>query len=79
METKDEQLISFGINARKIRKSKGLSQDDVAANSNNLTKSTVSAIENGKRNFEFTTFLDLAKGLIISPLELIKYFEKEDN
>ncbi|AQX90582.1 MULTISPECIES: helix-turn-helix domain-containing protein [Elizabethkingia] len=74
MGTKDEELIRFGIHIKDLRKSKGLSQDDVVTNSNNLTKSTVSDVENGKRNFAFTTFLDLARGLNVSPLELIKYF-----
>lgn len=79
MATKDEELVRFGIHIKGLRKSKGLSQDDVVANSNNLTKSTVSDVENGKRNFSFTTFLDLARGLGESPLELIKYFDKETN
>lgn len=79
MGTKDEELIRFGIHVKNLRKDKGLSQDDVVANSYSLTKSTVSDVENGKRNFAFTTFLDLARGLVESPLELLKYFEKENN
>ncbi|MGG1922129.1 helix-turn-helix transcriptional regulator [Chryseobacterium sp. NRRL B-14798] len=79
MGAKDEELVRFGIHIKDLRKSKGLSQDDVVTNSNNLTKSTVSDVENGKRNFAFTTFLDLARGLNVSPLELIKYFRIENN
>ncbi|WP_228376463.1 helix-turn-helix domain-containing protein [Chryseobacterium sp. JAH] len=79
MRTKDEELVRFGIHIKNLRKSKGVSQDDVVANSNNLTKSTVSDVENGKRNFAFTTFLDLARGLSVSPTELIKYFNLDKN
>ena len=79
MGTRDEELVRFGIHIKDLRKSKDLSPDDVVANSNNLTKSTVSDVENGKRNFAFTTFLDLARGLSVSPMELIKYFDKGNN
>ena len=68
---KDKNLVSFGIHFRKLREELDLSQDDVAANSNKLTKATVSDIENGKRNFAFTTFIDLAKGIGKEPNELI--------
>ncbi|MNR43881.1 helix-turn-helix protein [compost metagenome] len=55
-----------------------MSQDEVAANSNKLTKATISDIENGKRNFSFTTFLDLSRGLGKEPKELVDFdFELE--
>lgn len=68
---KDKNLVRFGIHFRKLREELDLSQDEVAANSNKLTKATVSDIENGKRNFAFTTFIDLAKGLGKEPNELV--------
>ncbi|WP_117614457.1 helix-turn-helix domain-containing protein [Chryseobacterium angstadtii] len=33
----------------------------------------VSDIENGKRNFAFTTLIDLARGLNVSPKDLLDF------
>lgn len=60
----------FGENVRRIRIKKGLSQDEVAARSR-VTKSNLSVIENGKRNFSFSTLLAIAKGLRVHPRELL--------
>lgn len=73
MTEKEEILLRFGINFRKIRKGLGLSQDQVVANSERLVKSTVSDTENGKRNIELTTLFDLAKGVGKTPKELLEY------
>ena len=70
---KDEILKKFGEHVKSLRLKAGLSQDDVVLNSNKITKGTVSDIENGKRNFAFTTLIDLARGLNISPQELLNY------
>ena len=68
---RDEKLVKFGLHFRSLREKLNLSQDEVAARSNKLTKATISDIENGKRNFAFTTLLDLARGLGKEPKELI--------
>ena len=73
MTEQEKILLRFGINFRKIRKGLGLSQDNVVANSENLTKATVSNTENGKRNIELTTLFDLAKGVGKRPAELLNY------
>lgn len=73
MTEKDKVLLKFGNHVRKLRTDKGLSQDKVVANSSTLTKATISDIENGKRNPEFTTVIDLAKGLGVLPSELVDY------
>lgn len=73
MWDKEEALMKFGEHVRKLRKSKGLSQDQVAANSKSLTKATISDIENGKRNPEFTTIIDLANGLDLPLAELVGF------
>lgn len=76
---KDKRLVQFGSHVRGIRKELGLSQDNVAANSN-LTKSNLSEIERGNRNLAFTTLLELARGLGIPPKKLLDYkldIEKE--
>jgi len=78
MWDKEEALLKFGEHVRKLRKSKGLSQDQVAANSKSLTKATISDIENGKRNPEFTTIIDLANGLNVPLAELVGFQIEED-
>lgn len=73
----EEILKKFGEHVKKIRLESGLTQDDVVINSSKITKGTVSDIENGKRNFAFTTLIDLAKGLNVSPKDLMNFiFEK---
>ena len=74
---KDEILRKFGEHVKDLRIKSGLTQDDVVLNSSKITKGTVSDIENGKRNFAFTTLIDLAKGLNISPKDLLNF--KTDN
>lgn len=74
----EEILKKFGEHVRKIRLESGLTQDDVVLNSSKLTKGTVSDIENGKRNFAFTTLIDLAKGLNVSPKDLMNFTIEKD-
>lgn len=69
----EEILKKFGEHVKKIRIESGLTQDDIVLNSSKITKGTVSDIENGKRNFAFTTLIDLAKGLNVSPKELMNF------
>jgi len=70
---KDEILRKFGEHVKDLRIKSGLTQDDVVLNSSKITKGTVSDIENGKRNFAFTTLIDLARGLNISPRDLLNF------
>ncbi|RRJ88025.1 helix-turn-helix domain-containing protein [Flavobacterium macacae] len=67
---KDRRLVAFGANAKKIRESKGISQNDIAQGTS-LTKSDVEAIEMGRKNFAFTTLLELARGLGESPANML--------
>jgi len=69
----EEILKKFGEHVKRIRLESGLTQDDVVLNSSKITKGTVSDIENGKRNFAFTTLIDLAKGLNVQPKDLLKF------
>lgn len=64
------RLILFGKELKRIRKSLNLSQDEVAANCD-ITKPNLSNIENGKKDFVFTTLLEIARGLGIEPKELL--------
>jgi len=56
MKTEKETILrEFGKHVKSIRINKDLSQDQVVINSIRITKGTISDIENGKRNFSFTT------------------------
>lgn len=70
---REENLKKFGNHIKKLRTELYLSQDEVVLNSDKLIKATVSDIENGKRNFSFSTLLDLAKGLGKHPKDLLNY------
>jgi len=60
----------FGKHIKRLREEKGLSQDDIAAKCR-VTKGSLSVIENGKRNFSFSTLLALAKALEVDPKILL--------
>lgn len=68
---KDKRLVDFGQHAKNIRESKGMSLNDIIQNTS-LTKATVVAIEEGSKNFAFTTLLELAKGLGVKPARLLE-------
>ncbi len=70
---REEKLKKFGNNIKKLRTELNLSQDEVVLNSDKLIKATVSDIENGKRNFSYSTLLDLAKGLGKHPKDLLDF------
>lgn len=65
-----KRLLIFGKNVLRLREEKGMSQDDVAAKCR-VTKSSLSVIENGGRNFSFSTLLAIAKALEVQPKELL--------
>jgi transcriptional regulator with XRE-family HTH domain len=66
------RLIKFGEHLKSTREQLKLSQDDVAARCD-VTKGNLSNIENGKKDFTFTTLLEIAKGLGIHPKELLDF------
>ncbi|RZK37838.1 MAG: XRE family transcriptional regulator [Pedobacter sp.] len=67
-----ERLIKFGEHLKSIRDGLKLSQDDIAARCD-VTKGNLSNIENGKKDFNYTTLLEIAKGLGIEPKELLEF------
>lgn len=71
-ERDNARLKAFGKHLRERRKLAGLSQDDVVEKCD-VTKGNLSNIENGYKDFYFTTLLELAKGLNIKPGELLDY------
>jgi transcriptional regulator with XRE-family HTH domain len=71
-ERDKKRLIEVGENIRRIREQKDLSQDDVVKRCD-VTKGNLSMIENGNKDFYFTTLLEIAKGLGVQPKELLDF------
>lgn len=69
-ERDKERLEEFGAHLREIREKLGMSQDELASKCA-LGKGNISQIENGRKNFTFTSFLELAKGLGVHPKKLL--------
>lgn len=64
------RLQEIGGFLKKLREEQGLSMDQLASRCD-LTKSNISNIENGKKDFNFSTFLEYAKGLRLHPKDLL--------
>jgi transcriptional regulator with XRE-family HTH domain len=62
----------FGKYLKETRDKLGLSQDEVAARCD-VTKGNLSMIENGKKDFAFSTFLEIALGMDIHPKQLLDH------
>lgn len=70
LQFKDKRLVIFGAHVRTLRESLGLSPNDIAGRTT-LSKSDILSIELGNKNLALTTLLELAKGLGVSPKELL--------
>jgi transcriptional regulator with XRE-family HTH domain len=72
-ESRDKhRLILIGQRIRSVRERHGLSQDYIAE-ACDVTKGNLSMIENGQKDFYFTTFLEIAKGIGVDPKILLDY------
>ncbi|HVX00166.1 MAG TPA: helix-turn-helix transcriptional regulator [Candidatus Babeliaceae bacterium] len=69
----DQEIQSkFGENLRRIRMAKGYSLQDLA-NLCDVDKSNIGKIENGHFNLQLTKIFELAKGLGVSPKDLLDF------
>lgn len=73
---KDKRLVEFGEHVHTLRQKRGLSVNDVAVNSS-ISRKDLQLIEEGSKNFGFTTLLELAKGLGVHPSVLLDIDFKE--
>ncbi|WP_435894874.1 helix-turn-helix transcriptional regulator [Oceaniferula spumae] len=62
MNIKEASLVKLGKNIRRIRESKGLSQEDLALEAG-LDRTYVGGVERGERNPTITSALKIAKAL----------------
>ncbi|OVE81993.1 hypothetical protein BVY03_01720 [bacterium K02(2017)] len=58
-------------NIRKIRKGKGLTQEEAAVRANDISWRYWQYIESGKRNFSLKTLVRVAKALNVDPEYLL--------
>jgi XRE family transcriptional regulator, regulator of sulfur utilization len=65
-----KKLIAFGKSLKKVRESKGLTQEDLAHNAG-ISFTTVNNLENGHLNPTLATLYALADGLKIPLFELL--------
>lgn len=70
LQFKDKRLVLFGAHVKAIRLEKGLEYGDLARETS-LSKTDIASIEEGSKNFAFTTLLELAKGLHIDVSRLL--------
>lgn len=77
----NKERIKFGKHVLKLRRkiksveyqNRSISQQELADNSNYITKKTLGQIERGEVNFHFDTLVALAQALKVSLKELLDY------
>ncbi|WP_366788891.1 helix-turn-helix transcriptional regulator [uncultured Flavobacterium sp.] len=69
---KDRRLVAFGIQVRLYRERLGLTVEEVAARGY-LSVRDLQAIEEGNKNFGFTTFLELCNSLGVKPSDILNF------
>jgi transcriptional regulator with XRE-family HTH domain len=67
-----EEARAFAEHLRKLRKAKGLTQEDLAFEAN-VDRVTIARIETTQQNFTFDILISLAKALKIEPKELLDF------
>lgn len=72
MQSKEEILVKFGERVRKIRKDKGLSQEQLAFKAN-LHRTYIGMIERAEKNITLLNIHKIAKALEISEHQLLKF------
>ncbi|MBR0100637.1 MAG: helix-turn-helix transcriptional regulator [Treponema sp.] len=68
---KKEVVKVVGENIRRLRKDRGLSQEELSENSN-ITPGYLSDIENNKRSVSLDTLVAIANALSVFPSELLR-------
>lgn len=68
----------LGKNMKATRLNLGLSQKKIAIRANNMDKSKISDMENGKEDFTFKTFLYVCSALEIAPTDLLRIELEEE-
>ncbi|AYL95297.1 helix-turn-helix domain-containing protein [Mucilaginibacter celer] len=73
MKEKEEHILkTLGEIVLRIRTDKSLSQQEVS-NRCDVDRAKISKIESGSANYNITTLIELAKGLGVSPKDLLDF------
>lgn len=70
MAAVDQDLIPLGEAVRRLRKARGLTQEDLSGLTD-LHQNHIGGIERGERNITMKTVLALARALKVPPAELL--------
>ncbi len=70
----DPVLHAFGMHVRRMRETRGITLEELAARSG-LSPRGVVYIEHGRRNPSLTTILNLARGLGTTPSRLLTVYD----
>lgn len=70
MAVVDQDLVPLGEAVRRLRKARGLTQEDLSGLTE-LHQNHIGGIERGERNITIKTVLALARALEVSPAELL--------
>ncbi|MHC0039709.1 helix-turn-helix domain-containing protein [Pseudoneobacillus sp. C159] len=71
------KIVYIGPTLKRIRDEKGLSQEELAGNSN-LNRTYIGELENNGSRASIDTMFQLAYGLGIEPFEFIKVIQKDN-
>lgn len=77
--TKEEAKKIFGENLRRIRISRGITQEELASKLGYTNRSSINKIEVGRSDMPRSKIEEAAKVLNVSPLELFKNEPLEEN
>ena len=69
-DARDPEIVAFGARVRHLRVEAGMTQEELAAASQ-LHWTYIGQIERGKRNLTYKNVLRIARGLGITPSELV--------
>ena len=75
MNSKNDILIKFGLKVREIRKTKGLSQEQLAFKAN-MHRTYIGMIERAEKNITLLNIEKIANALEISITDLFNYDRK---
>lgn len=78
MATVDQDLIPLGEAVRRLRKARGLTQEDLSGLTE-LHQNHIGGIERGERNVTIKTVLALARALEVPPTELFAGYAPQAN
>lgn len=70
--SKKDPLLLFGSNIARLRKERGLSQEQLALESG-IARSYMGGVERGQRNIALVNICKLADALELDPSELLKF------